>query len=60
MLNVKLKMYKNNSWKKIMCKQIVGKSGRGRPGREWFWKFGHTRTGGWGGLKIRYFGVNPL
>ena len=27
-----------------MCK--IEKSGRGRPGRGWFWKFGHTRTRG--------------
>ena len=29
-------------------------------GGGWFWKFGHTRTRGGGGLKIRDFGGRPL
>ena len=37
----------------------IEKFGRGRPGR-WFWKFGHTRTRGGGGLKSRDFGGRPL
>ena len=28
-------------------------------GRGWFWKFGHTRTGGGGGLKICDYGGRP-